>query len=615
MENEREMHELITNFYKDLFRSCAGTRYDELLDQVQQKVTSEMNQFLLKEVTDDEIKAALDSMGELKAPGKDGMPVLFYRQFWDTVGADVIREVKSFLSGGVMPMGWNETVVVLIPKVPNPERIKDLRPISLCNVIYKIASKVLSNRLKVILPDIIALNQSAFVPGRMITDNVLLAYEMTHYMQTKRSGRDFFAAVKLDMSKAYDRVEWSFLEKMMLKLGFHEDWVDVIMKCVTTVTYRIKINGELTDEIVPERGLRQGDPISPYLFLLCAEAFSCLLHAAEARGDLTGVKICQEALSINHLLFADDSLLLLKADERSANHLQHILSLYEDCSGQTINKEKSSVMFSHNTKSPHKQVVMNALDIAVEARNGKYLGLPVYMGRSKEKTFSYLKDRVWKRIQGWKEKLLSRAGKEILIKAVAQAIPSYAMSCFDLTKTLCDAISAMICRFWWAQQDNEHKMHWVSKEKLCTRKEKGGLGFRDLHLFNIAMLARQGWRLISNPESLCAQVLRARYFPNGDLLSVQEKPGISYSWRSIVRGVQALNKGLIWRVGDGTQINIWLDPWIPDGITRRPITPRGQTILTKVSELINPVSGEWDRELVEEIFWGRRLEPYSEYTN
>jgi len=163
---------------------------------------------------------------------------------------------------------------------------------------------------------------------------------------------------------------------------------------------------------------------------------------------------------------------------------------------------------------------MNALDIAVEARNGKYLGLPVYMGRSKEKTFSYLKDRVWKRIQGWKEKLLSRAGKEILIKAVAQAIPSYAMSCFDLTKTLCDVISAMICRFWWAQQDNEHKMHWVSKEKLCTRKEKGGLGFRDLHLFNIAMLARQGWRLISNPESLCAQVLRARYFPNGDLLSV-----------------------------------------------------------------------------------------------
>jgi len=199
---------------------------------------------------------------------------------------------------------------------------------------------------------------------------------------------------------------------------------------------------------------------------------------------------------------------------------------------------------------------MAALDISVEARNEKYLGLPVYMGKSKEKTFNYLKDRVWKRIQGWKEQSLSKAGKEVLIKSMAQAIPSYAMSCFDLTKTLCDAISNMICRFWWAQQDNEHKMHWLSREVLCTRKEKGGLGFRDLHLFNLAMLARQGWRLLTSPDSLCARVLRAKYFPDGNLLKVQEGPGMSYSWRSIVRGVKALKDGLIWRVGDGTNINI-----------------------------------------------------------
>jgi hypothetical protein len=187
-------------------------------------------------------------------------------------------------------------------------------------------------------------------------------------------------------------------------------------------------------------------------------------------------------------------------------------------------------------------------------------------------------------------------------KAVAQAIPSYAMSCFDLTKSLCDEISNMISRFWWAQQDKENKMHWLSWELLCCRKEKGGLGYRDLHLFNLAMLARQGWRLLLNPDSLCARVLRSKYFSDGDLLSVVEKPGISYAWRSIVRGVQALKDGLIWRVGDGTQINIWTDPWIPQGVTRRPCTPRGQTILNKVSELINPISGEWDRNLVTDIF-------------
>ena len=221
---------------------------------------------------------------------------------------------------------------------------------------------------------------------------------------------------------------------------------------------------------------------------------------------------------------------------------------------------------------------------------------------NKKRTFEYLKERVWKRIQGCKEKLLSKSGKGVLIKAVAQAIPSYAMSCFDLTKTLCDEISSMISRFWWAQQDKKNKMHWLSWELLCCRKEKGGLGYRDLHLFNLAMLARQGWRLLLNPDSLCAQVLRAKYFPDGDLLSVVEKPGISYSWRSIVRGVQALKDGLIWRVGDGTQINIWTDPWIPRGVTRRPCTPRGQTILNKVSDLIDPMSGDWDRSLVNDVF-------------
>jgi len=154
-----------------------------------------------------------------------------------------------------MPQGWNDTIIVLIPKVKSPERLKDLRPISLCNVLYKIISKVLANRLKLILPEIISSSQSAFVPGRMITDNVLLAYELTHFLKSRRASGGL-AAIKLDMSKAYDRVEWNFLRKVMIKMGFHNRWVDLIMKCVTTVLYRIKVNGEYTEQIYPQRGLR-----------------------------------------------------------------------------------------------------------------------------------------------------------------------------------------------------------------------------------------------------------------------------------------------------------------------------------------------------------------------
>lgn len=368
------------------------------MESINPKVSTPMNDGLLQPFTVEEVKMGLDAIGDLKAPGADGMTSLFYKKYWDTVGEDITKEVLHFLNRGALPSGWNETIIVLIPKVKNPKKLKDLRPISLCNMVYKIASKVLSNRLKLILPDIISQNQSAFVPGRLITDNVLIAYELTHFLQNRRGRGDGYAALKLDMSKAYDRVEWHFLRRMMEKMGFDSRWINLIMQYVSTVSYKIKVNGELTEEIIPTRGLRQGDPLSPYLFLICAEGFSELLNAAEREGKLEGVTICQGALSVTHLLFAYDSLLLLKANDRNANHLQHVLQLYEDCSGQVINKEKSSVLFSRNCSRSAKDGVMSTMQLSHEARSDKYLGLPVYMGKSKAKMFSCLKDKVWKRI-------------------------------------------------------------------------------------------------------------------------------------------------------------------------------------------------------------------------
>uniref|UniRef100_A0A453GEU8 Reverse transcriptase zinc-binding domain-containing protein n=1 Tax=Aegilops tauschii subsp. strangulata TaxID=200361 RepID=A0A453GEU8_AEGTS len=260
-------------------------------------------------------------------------------------------------------------------------------------------------------------------------------------------------------------------------------------------------------------------------------------------------------------------------------------------------------MFSPNTSDATKAEVKNALHIQSESWNEKYLGLPVHVGRSRRKAFAFVKGALAGRVYGWKEKLIAKSGKETLVTTVAQAIPTFTMSCFYLTKSFCDELSSLIGNYWWSQYDKEHATHWISWKKLIKPKALGGLGFRDMHGFNLAMLSRQVWRLIQNPESLCARVLKARYFPNENILEVVPRGGISYAWRSLLHGLSLFREGYIWRIGDGTHVRIWSDPWIPRAWSRRVITPRGPSLLEWVSDLINPLTGSWDEQLVRDSFW------------
>jgi hypothetical protein len=300
---------MTTRFYKDLYRSEGTSNMDAVLGTVLTKVTARMNDGLLKPFEEKEVKEALFQMFPTKAPGPDGFPAHFFQRHWDVCRAEVTAVVLRILRGEDDPSVINNTFIVLIPKVANPEELGQFRPISLCNVLYKIASKVVANRLKVILPAVISEEQSAFVPGRLITDNIISAYECLHFMKRKRAKNLRCCALKLDMKKAYDHVEWDYLHAIMLRLGFHPLWVDMVMRLVTTVSFSVLLNGDHLESFVPSRGIRQGDPISPYLFLLAAEGLSCLLKSKIESLSLSGIKVAPSAPMVTHLLFADDSLL------------------------------------------------------------------------------------------------------------------------------------------------------------------------------------------------------------------------------------------------------------------------------------------------------------------
>ncbi|GJU10751.1 ribonuclease H [Tanacetum coccineum] len=431
-----------------------------------------------------------------------------------SMSASGVKFTWSNCRRGVLPRNNNKTLVTLIPKFSKPESLKDLHPISLCNVLYKIILKVLVSRIKPILPNIIQENQSAFVSDRVITDNAIIAFEVFHWLKKKKDGRKGALALKIDMSKAYDRVEWPFIQVVISKFGFPSHFSNLIVACDSLVSLSFNINGQVSGHVTPTRGLRQGDSISPYIFVMCTEVLSFMIRKSVMESHIHGVKDCRGAPEISHLFLADDNIFFTRS--------------------------------------------------SVEER------MPFVIGRSKKVGFQDILDKIKKKLGGWKEKTVSIAGKEVLIKSVAQTMPMYIMNIFLLPGNLIDDIHKSLNVYWWGDGVKENPIRWCKWERMCVSKFRGGLGFRHLGLFNRALLAKQ----------------------------IGYRP--SYIWRSFLSVKDIVHKGCKWNIGNSRSVNIWNDFWVDE---HRSLGPKPNNCdVDQVRDLLNIEGDGWSHELLSSLF-------------
>ena len=344
---EGEAKEEAIRYFKSMLGSPTTNHYPGasiLRNIIQKRISADHFNLMDNIPTYAEIKDTLFNIHSNKAPGPDGFNAFFFKETWNITGDLVCNAVREFFSTGELLKDFNTTLIAMIPKVPNPSRMEEFRPISCCNTIYKCISKLIAKRIQMVLPSIVDNAQSAFIKGRKISDNVLLAQDLLRdYHKVGGCPR---VAAKVDIMKAYDSVSWEFLIDLIDILGFPPNMQMWIKACVTTPRYSINFNGESIGYFEGAKGLRQGDPMSPYLFVLIMDSLSQLFHYHIHRCPRFRYHWKCDKLNISHLCFADDLTLLFYGDVQSASIMKHTLSHFHDFTGLQANPTKSCMFFA-----------------------------------------------------------------------------------------------------------------------------------------------------------------------------------------------------------------------------------------------------------------------------
>eukprot|EP00253_Pinus_taeda_P019866 PITA_19866 len=528
---------------------------------MENKISENQRAHLDKVITIEEIEWSLHSMPADKAPGPDGFTAAFFKTHWDIIKKDYIRMAKNFFSKCKMGSSIKSTHLALIPKYPNPQSFDRFRPISLCNVSYKIISKILANRLKSILPAIISENQGGFVPRRQIIDNVIIIQEAIH---SSISRNEKGMIIKLDMANAFDRVNQASLKAVMRKFGISELFISRVIECISDIWTAPLINGRPCSAFKSTRGLRQGCPLSPFLYIIMAETLSLHLEHKRRIKEITGIDIVRGAKGINHSLFADDTLLIGGASSLMARRFKEVLDLFLQASGGKLNNRKCMI-YTWNVPRHITQRISRIMEIPAQGNWSffKYLGLPLAKDNVKSEIWIKLIENMRGKLQSWGMYWLNLAGISTLIKVVLSALPIYQFAITLAPASIHKHMELIIRSFLWqGGKKDTKKFSLVKWSKVILPMEKGGLGIRVPRLANIAMGFKLIWRIISDKGSWWTEVIKKKYLngANSNILAetIIDRPSTPV-WKLIKKSLPQA-KPLISRApGNGKRTSIWND--------------------------------------------------------
>ncbi|XP_042487034.1 uncharacterized protein LOC122067264 [Macadamia integrifolia] len=420
MNDQQQLSSYIVNYYEEFHRLSVTSPHLELLDCIPCIISDDDALYLEAEPSLEEIKKAVWELDPDSSPGPDGFSGNFFRRVWSIVEVDFCKAVLHFFRWGILPKGVNNFFLTLIPKVVGATSLDKYRPICMGNYFCKVLSKIVASRVAILLPKLISEEQGAFQKGKIISENISLASELANLMHSTVRGGGM--GLKVDVQKAYDSLSWEFLFAVLGKFGFPRKWISWIQGILSSSRISVLINGGPEGFFGVGRGLRQGDPLSPILFILAEEVLCRGLNKLALEGSIKSLPGPRGTCTPTHLLFADDIFIFMNASAKYVKNLHLFLSKYQDFSGQHFNLDKSKAFFGK--VAPHrKQFISNLLGIQASKFPTRYLGVEIFKGRVKKNHLLPLMDKIKCRLAAWKGKLLSMAGRVELVRSVISSIP------------------------------------------------------------------------------------------------------------------------------------------------------------------------------------------------